>query len=143
MPFRRIHALPEPVTVTSGEWYPSTSTSVPSVTTTCWMITFAAVIGVPVSSVIGAPSSMRCQLPDPSSHLHVASTEVENDTETSETCLPTVGTCSSNGNSRRGAPSPSVAFADFARSLAVFTKRLCGSYRASSRQNAPPPESSS
>ena len=95
-------------------------------TTTCWMITLAAVMGVPVSSVIGAPSSMRCHLSAPLSHFHVASTEYENSIETCDTRLPTVGTVSSNGNSRRGGPSPAVAFADFARSLAVFTNRLCG-----------------
>ena len=69
---------------------------------------------------------MRCHRPAPLSHLHVASTEYENSIETCDTRLPTVGTAASNGNTRRGGPSPAVAFADFARSLAVFTNRLCG-----------------
>src|SRR6476659_11224511 len=86
---------------------------------------------------------MRCHRPAPLSQLHVAVTEVENAIETCETCLPTVGGAASNGNTLRGGPSPAVCFADFARSLAVFRNRLCGSYLVSSRQNALPPVLSS
>ena len=86
---------------------------------------------------------MRCQRPAPLSQLHVAVTEVENAIETCETCLPAVGAAASNGNTRRGGPSLAVCFADFERSLAVFRNRLCGSYRALSRQNALPPVLSS
>ena len=142
-PLRRIHAFPVPVRVTSGEWYPKTSTRLPSVTTTCWITTFAAVMGVPVSSVIGASWSIRSHRPLAGSHFQVAFTDEENAIETLATCLPTEGAVGSNFSSRRGGPSLAVRFAAFVRSLAVLTKRLCGSTRLGSRQNASPPVVSS